>query len=178
MSLMEIKEMTETKTKTKEHLLSSEWCLWTHKPQESDWTINGFKKIYTVKSVEETIAIMETLPEVLVKNCMLFFMKKDVGPNWEHPLNRDGGYFSYKILNKNVYEVWKKMSYLITGNSISKNVSFVNAVTGITVSPKKNFCIIKLFMTDCLNQNAALVSQEISELSQYGCLFKKHTPEY
>jgi hypothetical protein len=51
-------------------------------------------------------------------------------------------------------------------------------VTGITISPKKNFCIIKIWMTDCNNQNPAIVTSDVKGLSPQGCLFKKHTPEY
>ena len=57
-------------------------------------------------------------------------------------------------------------------------MSFVDKVTGITISPKKNFCIIKIWMTDCTNQNPAIVINEIKGISSQGCIFKKHAPEY
>jgi hypothetical protein len=57
-------------------------------------------------------------------------------------------------------------------------MNFVNCVTGITISPKKNFCIIKIWMSDCNNQNPNVVTADVKGLSPQGCLFKKHTPEY
>jgi len=160
------------------HKLSDQWCLWAHLPHDIDWSIQSYKKIYTLTTVEESIAVTETLPDILVKNCMLFLMREGIKPTWEDPKNRNGGCFSYKVSNKNVYEIWKELTYLVVGNTISKQNSFVNSVTGITISPKKNFCIIKIWMTDCANQNASTVSSDIKGLSPVGCLFKKHNPEY
>jgi len=160
------------------HKLSDNWCLWAHLPHDIDWSIQSYKKIYTLTTVEETIAVTETLPDILVKNCMLFLMREGIKPTWEDPKNRNGGCFSYKVSNKSVYEIWKELTYVIVGNTVSKQNSFVNSVTGITISPKKNFCIIKIWMTDCSNQNASIVSDDIKGLSPVGCLFKKHNPEY
>jgi len=160
------------------HPLSNKWTLWAHLPHDIDWSIKSYKKIYTFGFVEEVIAITETLPEVLVKNCMLFLMRDGIKPIWEDPRNRNGGCFSYKISNKDVVNVWKELTYMMVGNTISKQSSFVNSVSGITISPKKNFCIIKLWMSNCSNQNPEIVTQEINGLSTQGCLFKKHVPEY
>jgi len=160
------------------HALSDKWTLWAHLPHDTDWSINSYKKIYTVSFVEELIALIETLPDILVKNCMLFFMRDGIKPTWEDPKNRNGGCFSYKISEKNVFESWKQLSYVTAGNSMSSQLSFVNKVTGITISPKKKFCIIKIWMNDCSNQNPSIVTNDIKEITPFGCLFKKHSPEY
>ena len=160
------------------HNLTDKWCLWAHLPHDTDWGINSYKQIYTVGTMEETIAITETLPEVLVKNCMLFLMRDGVKPIWEDPKNRSGGCFSYKVSNKQVYTVWKELSYVVVGDTISKQASFVANVMGITISPKKNFCIIKIWMSNCNNQNPAIVTTDVKDLSSQGSLFKKHVPEY
>jgi len=160
------------------HSLDDSWTLWAHLPHDIDWTLKSYKKIYTFKLVEEAISLTETLPEVLIKNCMLFLIRENIKPLWEDPLNRNGGYFSYKISNKDVYTVWKELTYVIIGNTVSKQRLFVNDVTGITISPKKNFYIIKLWMTNCLHQNPEAVTNEIKGLLPQGCLFNKHKPEY
>jgi hypothetical protein len=131
-----------------------------------------------MSTVQETIAVTETLPDILVKNCMLFLMRDGITPIWEDPKNRDGGCFSYKVSNKNVYDVWKELSYVLVGNTISNQTSFVNSVAGITISPKKNFCIIKIWLSNCNNQNPTMVTNEVKGISPQGCIFKKHVPEY
>lgn len=170
-------EITLTKMENY-HNLSDKWTLWAHLPHNTDWSIQSYIPISTMSTMEEAVAVTETLPQILVENCMLFLMRYGVKPTWEDPKNRDGGCFSYKVSNKFVYKVWKELSYVIVGSSVSKQNSFVNSVTGITISPKKNFCIIKIWMSNCLNQNPALVTNDIKDLSPHGCIFKKHTPEY
>jgi hypothetical protein len=64
------------------------------------------------------------------------------------------------------------------GGSLSSNESFVANVTGITISPKKNFCIIKIWMSSCEYQNPKIITNDIANLSSQGSLFKKHVPEY
>ena len=160
------------------HNLADKWTLWAHLPHNTDWSISSYIPISTFTTVEETIAVTETLPSVLVENCMLFIMKEGIKPTWEDAKNRNGGCFSYKVSNKNVYKVWKDLTYVVVGATISSNAGFVKCVTGITISPKKNFCIIKIWMADCNNQNPAIVTNDVKGISPVGCIFKKHTPEY
>jgi hypothetical protein len=160
------------------HKLSNSWKLYAHLPHDTDWTLKSYKEIYDIDTVEGAIAITETLPEVLVKNCMLFIMKNDIKPMWEDSKNRQGGSFSYKVPNKNVYETWRELTYVLVGETISNQPSFVANVTGITISPKKHFCIIKIWMSSCSNQNPTIITNAIRGLTPDGCIFKKHTPEY
>ena len=73
------------------HKLKFKWNLWAHLPQDSDWTVKSYKKVYQFKTIEESIAIIESLPHDLVKNCMLFIMKDGIIPMWEDQKNRNGG---------------------------------------------------------------------------------------
>lgn len=171
-------ETMETATSNSEfHKLSDKWTLWAHLPHNTDWSLKSYIPISTFSTVEETIAVTESLPPQLVENCMLFMMKEGITPMWEDKNNRDGGCFSYKVLNKNVPKAWSDLIYRIVGGSISNGTGFVKSVTGITISPKKNFCIIKIWMTNCDHQNPAAVAPVKGLLAQ-GCLFKKHTPEF
>ena len=160
------------------HKLKTKWNLWAHLPQDPDWTVKSYKKIYQFKTIEESVGITEMIPEGLVKNCMLFIMRDGITPMWEDPKNINGGCFSYKISNKNVFEVWRDLTYVLIGESLSANVTFVSSVTGITISPKKNFCIVKIWMTNCEHQNPQVVTNDVKLLIPQGCLFKKHTPEF
>jgi len=161
-----------------QHLLSDKWTLWAHLPHNTDWSFDSYIPIYTFSTIEDVIAITETLPPVLIENCMLFLMKYNIKPIWEDPQNRNGGCFSYKVSNKYVHRIWKDLTYITVGNTLSNNNSFVKNVTGITISPKKNFCIIKIWLSDCSNQNPTIISNEVKGLSSQGCIFKKHSPQY
>lgn len=159
------------------HALDSKWVLWAHFPHDTDWTINSYKRVAEFETVESVIAVTETLPEQLVKNCMLFLMKDGIQPIWEDPKNRDGGCFSYKTQNRDVYGAWKNLTYAITGESVTPIDALRQCVNGITISPKKNFCIIKIWLSTCDHQNPRMIA-DISGISPKGCIFKKQKPEY
>ena len=167
-----------THTEIKYRPLSDKWTLWAHLPHDIDWSINSYKKIHTSMYLEELITLIESLPDILIKNCMLFFMRDGIKPLWEEPQNRNGGCFSYKVIDKNISFTWKNLCYIVSGQSISKNKGFVEKLNGITISPKKKFCIIKIWMSDCDNQNPEMITDELKDISPNGCLFKKHAPEY
>jgi hypothetical protein len=159
------------------HPLYDKWVLWAHLPHDTDWSINSYKKIMVIKSVEEMVALYSAIPEKLVKNCMLFVMRNEINPMWEDPKNRQGGCFSFKVPNKMVHSVWKNLSYLLVGETLTNDPRLLKIINGITISPKKAFCIIKIWLKNCDMQNPQQLTP-VDGLSIHGCLFKRHKPEF
>jgi hypothetical protein len=159
------------------HKLKNKWIMYAHMPHDTDWTIDSYKQILQINYIEELIALIQTLPEIMVKNCMLFFMRDTIKPIWEDPRNSKGGCFSYKVHNKDVYRGWKNLCYSIAGESISSNKSFLKSITGASISPKKNFCIIKIWVDSTKYQNTDII-KDLGGLDKKGVLFKTHKPEY
>ena len=157
------------------HQLSDKWTLWAHLPHDTDWSMKSYIQIFTFQSIEEAIALANILPEKMIKNCMLFIMRNGIHPLWEDPKNRQGGCFSLKISNKNVCEVWKKIMYSTVGETISKSKKLY--INGCTISPKMNFCIIKIWTSNCDELNSEILNIPESE-QQSSCLFKKHVVQY
>ena len=108
---------------------------------------------------------------------MLFVMRAGITPMWEDIKNRDGGCFSFKVANRIVHEVWKNLFYSLCGETLSENSKYNKNINGITISPKKNFCIIKIWLINCDLQDPSILTH-IPNLSKQGCLFKKHAPEF
>lgn len=157
------------------HPLIDKWNLYAHLPHDTDWTIKSYKRISGLSTVEEAITITESLPEKMIKNCMLFLMRDNIKPIWEDVNNKSGGCFSYKIANKNVSRVWKEISYILIGESLLMKKTGTSKINGITISPKKNFCIIKIWLNNCSNQNPETINySNIEGFTSYGSLFKKH----
>ncbi len=170
---MDTQTEMETSQVTQKNKLFGKWVLWAHLPHDTDWTIRSYKKIMSITTAEEIIKLNQALPEKLIKNCMLFLMRDGINPMWEDPKNKDGGCFSFKISNKHVAKVWEKLSYSLVGETLTTNEKMLNTITGITISPKKSFCIMKVWLSDCLNQNPQSIVK-IENLDIKGCLFKKH----
>lgn len=148
------------------------WTLWAHLPHDTNWDLESYKQIMDITSLEEAIMLFENLPESVIKNCMLFVMRKGIYPTWEDAKNRDGGCFSYKINNKYVEETWKNLSYVLLGETLTSQ-DYSNNITGITISPKKNFCIIKIWLSNCEQTDPNIIN-EIEGLTSQACIFKRH----
>jgi translation initiation factor 4E len=162
---------------TNQHNLYDKWVLWAHLPHNTDWRLSSYKSIKEITSVEHMLSLYSVIPEKLVKNCMLFLMRKGITPTWEDPANRQGGCFSFKVANSAVLSVWKRLSYIMVGETLSNNHKMSKIINGITISPKKSFCIIKIWLKDCTVQNPEKLT-EIPGLSIQGCIFKRHKPEF
>jgi Eukaryotic initiation factor 4E len=161
-----------------QHPLANTWALYYHLPEDKNWTLSSYIRIMDrIHTMEEIMALTQTLSDNVIKYCMLFLMKQGITPMWEDTRNRNGGAFSYKVLNKHVPEIWRQLSYLLTGNRLTHDPAHMSKVNGITISPKKNFCIIKIWMCDCSLQDPAIITP-IEHLMKNGSLFKSHKPEF
>ncbi len=156
------------------HMCKNKWTLYSHLPHDTDWSLKSYQNIVNIECIEQLVSIFEVIPDKMIKNCMLFVMKDKITPLWEDENNRNGGCFSYKIANNDVPNVWKNLCYLLVGETLSKKKA---NITGLTISPKKNFCIIKIWLGDCNNQNPQDITY-FNGIDAQGCLFKKHLPEY
>lgn len=154
------------------------WNYYYHLPNDKNWNLDSYKIIISdLDSVEKLIAINESIPEHIIKNCMLFVMKSWITPMWEDTNNRNGGCFSYKVSNKVVTQVWRDLMYLLCGNELTIDKKSMEHVNGITISPKRGFCIIKIWFKNCNYQDPNTIV-DIDNLVKAGCLFKTHKAEY
>tara|TARA_B110000483_G_scaffold68665_2_gene85779 strand:- start:14357 stop:14884 length:528 start_codon:yes stop_codon:yes gene_type:complete len=155
------------------HKLNDYWTLWGHLPHDTTWNLNSYKEIMTFNTIEEALTLYDILPDKMIKNCMLFLMRKGIKPIWEDVKNKNGGCFSYKIPSKITISTWKQSSYFLIGESFTQDAALMKDINGITISPKRNFCIIKIWISNCNNQNPDKIKNVVG-LNSVGCLFKKH----
>ena len=155
------------------HPLSDKWTLWAHLPHDTDWSINSYKRIMTFETLEELISLNEVIPESVVKKCMLFIMRTAIMPVWEDDNNVEGGCFSFKVNCRFIQSTWTNLAYALVGNQITDNLSLHENINGITVSPKKAFCIVKIWTRNCKEQSTGTFNP-INGLNYHGCIFKKH----
>lgn len=128
------------------HLLNTPWTLYYHLIDNDSWDISSYVKLITFASLENTINYYKYIDEDICKKSMLFLMRKDIKPIWEDKENIDGGCYSFKIQNRLIHNVWKNISYnLVAENFLQENQNIIN---GISISPKKYFCILKIWIND------------------------------
>tara|TARA_Y100000741_G_scaffold360867_1_gene343843 strand:- start:1288 stop:1833 length:546 start_codon:yes stop_codon:yes gene_type:complete len=174
--------------------LNNNWTLWLHLPHDTDWSINSYKKITTFETLEDCIILIENLNKEIVEKCMLFIMKNNIKPIWEDVENNKGGCLSYKINTEYVYDVWKKLNYYLIGETLIDDKDIMDNINGISISPKKNFCIIKFWIKNSeivkkncifneLNIETHTIETEkkdpfklniLCDIEEQYCLFKEH----
>ena len=121
------------------------------------------------------IEVFRFLPTCYIESGMLFVMKNDILPQWEHEENVNGGSFKYKISKTLVAKTFKHLVYCMAGNSISLDQGFVKDITGVTISPKKgDFCIMKIWTKSKLYQDPTIVTT-FGALKPNGCIFQSHS---
>ena len=160
------------------HPLLGKWNMYYHLPHDKSWTLDSYKMIQSnMSTMEDVLALNQHMSDQVIKYCMIFVMREGITPMWEDPKNRKGGCFSYKIINKQVPSVWKSLFSALCGETLCVDPKYNSVINGITISPKKNFCIVKIWLLDCSVQDSNIIIN-IPHLSKQGCIFREHAPEF
>ena len=139
--------------------LNSKWTVYFHKLYDNNWDINSYIKITSFDNVEDYLLVSNIFKPIHIENGMFFIMRNDIKPLWEDENNKNGCCISFKIFKKFIYESWNQLTEFLIGEKILKNEKDVLNVNGISISPKKQFSIIKIWFktpdtnnTDLLNK--------------------------
>jgi hypothetical protein len=162
--------------------LNNNWTCWIHYQNDNIWTLDRYQNITTLVTLKDAVLFIENLDENIIKKTMLFFMKDSILPLWESEDNINGGCFSYKISNTNIVNIFKILLYKIIGNTLSSDENTSNNINGISISPKKNFCIIKIWMRnkniianhDYSSNKDPFNIHTIFNIEEQLCVFKEH----
>ena len=154
------------------HSTYDTWSFYAHLPNDTNWKIDSYQLITKIDNLEQCVAIMEHIPDNLLTSCMFFIMRGDIKPIWEDPKNKNGGCFSFKIPNEYVPDIWRKTAYLLMSENIAEE-DIALLMNGITVSPKKHFCIFKIWL-DRGNWKSFDIFERLSFLKEYDPMYKKH----
>ena len=129
-------------------LLGNTYSIWYHNPDLIDWSIESYNEILSFNTIEEFWFLDKFIKKDMVENGMFFVMKEGVLPLWECVHNVNGGCVSWKIDRKNCYKFWIDC----VGHFLMNNLgNFTNLINGVSISPKKNSSIIKLWFKEEIN---------------------------
>ena len=157
------------------HNIQDEWNIYTHLPYDTNWDIDSYKKVYTIKSIEHALCFLDLMNESFIQNCMIFVMKDDINPIWEDERNKNGSCLSFKVYFTNVYLTWKHICLQIISNTIylKNGENIYDIINGITISPKTNFAIIKIWLSNNSITNPKQFNNKFVNHNQ--CVIKKHS---
>jgi len=147
--------------------------LWYHSINDTSWDKKSYKEIFSVDNFYDYQVIINLFKQNHYQNGMFFIMKDDVFPNWEDPSNRMGGCLSFKVPSVNIVDYWRDLLLKFLTNNILRK-SHEN-ITGISISPKKEFNIIKIWLSD----DSYDYKEDFIESGEYHTLvnsiYKKHS---
>jgi hypothetical protein len=152
------------------------WTLYFHEPEDKSWTPDSYKRIHGVRTWEDLGALLREMGTHRLMNGMMFAMRGDTSPLWENKANIRGGSYCLKVSRKNAAEVYQR--YLAAAALGVAASDAENAIVGVTMSPKKGFCIIKLWNTNAKGYNKkgdiAILHEELHESE---ILYRPHTDQ-
>jgi hypothetical protein len=126
--------------------LKNKWSLWFHKVNDSNWTLESYSKVFDIVTYYDVLFILKELDNIT--SGMFFLMKDGIIPIFEDDKNVNGGYWSIRITKKDSFDYWKKIIYYMCLDLLTtdeKNEVYIN---GVSVSPKINNCIFKIWTSD------------------------------
>ena len=157
-----------------ETLLNSKWVLWYHSPDEKSWDIDSYQNITEFDTIEDFWRIQKELSSHIIQFGMFFIIRKNIMPIWEDKFNLDGGCWSFKLAKKDVFKAWVELSVSLIGETIYKNEKNIMNINGISISPKKNFSILKIWNNNKNESDYNLLNENIPFLETNTAIYKPH----
>ena len=155
--------------------LKNEWDLWYHSINDNKWDKPSYRKLYSLNDLYDTLLILDIFKQNHYQNGMFFLMKKGIFPNWEDPSNRLGGCLSFKISSTNVIPEWRNIFLKCILEELMKDEN--DKINGLSISPKKEFNIIKIWFSESTEYKNIFNEHKDSELILSNPLYKKHIVE-
>ena len=125
--------------------LPKSYNFYYHAPENNDYSLESYIEILSFNSLEEFWVLDKFVRKDMIENGMFFIMADPILPIWEDKNNINGGCISWKVDRKNSYKFWIDC----VGHFITQNLGrFTSKVNGISISPKKNSSIIKVWILE------------------------------
>lgn len=161
--------------------LNTNYTLWYHNPNNSNWTEDSYHQILSFETLEEFWVLDNLIEKNLIENGMFFIMKEDIVPIWENEKNEKGGYISWRIPRDTTYEHWIDLighiliNDLFSFNPDNDKVNFNEYINGCSISPKKKFNILKIWLNQPINiEDDNIVYNDTFKLKDESSTFKLH----
>jgi hypothetical protein len=123
------------------------WSVYYHEPEDDTWTVESYKKLQTVSSWEGMGTLLRELGPHKTTNGLLRVMRGDNSPLWEDNANfLHGGTYCLKVWRRNAIDVFNRYLAAAALGICAKDPA--NTIIGVTISPKRESCIIKIWNLD------------------------------
>jgi len=153
---------------------SGPWTLYFHESDDKSWGADSYKKIHGAASWEGLGTLLREMGPTRIMGGVLKIMRGDTSPLWENKVNIRGGAYCIKVPRRVAVEVFTRYVAAAAAECATTDPA-ANPIVGVTISPKKGFCIIKLWNTDAVkHKNAADVAILHEDVRTGEILYRPH----
>ncbi|MEW5315124.1 MAG: hypothetical protein WDW38_006575 [Sanguina aurantia] len=135
-------------------MLQDTWTFRFHDPNNSDWTMPSYVSMANVSSVADMWDVHMGMQQHLTEG-MFFVTREHVFPCWDDASNIKGGCISLKVLKTELHTFWEEILIGMLGETLlvlppedSCSEDAWSLINGISTSPKRYYCIVKLWLRD------------------------------
>jgi len=146
--------------------------LWFHKVNDTNWDIDSYRKVIDFDNLDDFLYTYKMIESF--SSGMFFLMKRGIKPVYEDKENKDGGIFSFKLSKKVCKTFWYELSHMFLEGNLTSKFSDFSKITGISISPKTNNCIIKIWTNTCNGINTSIFRDNIDNLFLDEGIFRKN----
>ena len=157
-----------------QYALNTNWCLWYHSINDTKWDKQSYKNIYSMNDLYDLQGFHDVIRKIHLQNGMFFLMREGVFPTWEDPDNREGCCVSYKISGNILKEQWSFIVDRILSEDILKDKDQWNQVNGVSIAPKKEFNIVKIWLRNMTNDYTNILKEYQPVYTREKSITKKH----
>ena len=153
------------------------WNIWYHH-EKDNWSIDGYKNIYNLNNAENFWKFYnnwESIGGVLNKH--FFIIKNDIKPLWEDKQNKNGGCWSFKVIEHQAIELWEELSVLLVTEELLKDTNNDDCL-GLSICFKKNNnCVIKIWNKNSKVNSIKNINPKILEKWGTDIIYMAHMPD-
>lgn len=131
---------------TSDLFLNDTWTLYFHDPDNSSWDMDSYQVLASVSSVQDWAKLVGSFQEVWNKG-MFFLMREHILPIWEDEHNKNGGCISFKLWKNEVTPKWLELTARTLGEVLVNGADW-QKVCGVSISPKRSYCIARIWLAD------------------------------
>jgi hypothetical protein len=120
------------------------WTLYFHESDDKSSGIESHKKIHVAGTWEGLGTLLRELGPPRLLGGIVKVMRGDTSPLWENKTNIRGGAYCLKIPRRAAIEVFTRYVAAAAADCATTDPA-ANPIVAVTISPKKHFCIIKIW---------------------------------
>jgi translation initiation factor 4E len=166
-----INTMEQSTSNVDVYNLNNKWTLWFHHVDDPNWSEESYIKIHDIDSIADFWNVVNTIKDFTNGN--FFLMRSNIFPRWEDINNLDGGYWSIRVLKADSNKKWINLMMLLIGETITEKHEHINEINGITISPKINNCVIKIWNRNSAKKELGMLSKS-NMFNNSDVLFRAH----